>query len=99
VRVRFTPRAATGAKKARAKWRADRLLSPDLFDAELAALVHQLETIEHFGTPHPTPRRPWLKRALLEGTGFHVYFETVERHNEVRILILWHARRGREPKL
>jgi hypothetical protein len=74
-------------------------LAPDLFKDEPAVLVHQLETIEHFGTPHPTPRRLWLKRALLERTGFHVYFETIERAQEVRILVLWHARRGREPKL
>lgn len=97
MKVRFTRRAALRAKKVRAEWRKARALAPELFDEELAALVHRLETIEHFGTPHPTPRRPWLKRTLLEGTEVHVYFETLK--DEVRILMFWHARRAREPKL
>jgi plasmid stabilization system protein ParE len=74
-------------------------LSPDLFDRELAELVHRLETIPHFGTPHPTPRRPGLRRSLLQKTEFHVYFEADHVKQQVRVLTIWHARRGREPIL
>jgi plasmid stabilization system protein ParE len=99
VRVWFTPRAAARAKAARKRWLETRPAALDLFDEELAHLVYQLRTIPHFGTPRPTRRRPWLKRTLLERTEYHVYFERDERKQEVRILMFWHARRGKEPKL
>lgn len=99
MRVRFTPRALARAKAAQKQWRETRPAAPDLFEHELAALVFQLETIPHFGTPHPTRQRPWLKRTLLERTEHHVYFERDERKQEIQILMIWHARRGKEPKL
>lgn len=99
MRVVFTPRAQARAKSARATWRSRAEHAPDLFDDELAVLVYRLKTIPQFGTPYPTARRPHLKRSLLEGTQYHVYFERDERKQEIRVLMIWHARRGRTPKL
>jgi hypothetical protein len=36
---------------------------------------------------------------MLEKTKCHVYFEVDEEKDETRILMIWGAPRGREPKL
>ena len=99
MKVRFTPRGALRAEKANKWWRENRPDTRDLFTHELAEAVKWLQTIPGIGTPHPTPRRPHLKRLLLEKTGCHVYFEVDEKKTEIRILMLWGAPRGKEPKL
>jgi plasmid stabilization system protein ParE len=99
VKVRFTPRASLRAEKSNKWWRENRPLAPDLFAIELGEAVTRLRTIPGIGTPHPTARRPHLKRLLLAGTGCHVYFEVDEKKDESRILMLWGAPRGKEPKL
>jgi hypothetical protein len=76
----------------------DRPDTRELLADELAQPAKDLETIPHLGTPHPTGRRPLLKRLLLEKTKSHVYFEVDEQKEESRILI-WGAPRGREPNL
>ena len=44
-------------------------------------------------------KRPNLKRLLLQKTGYHVYFEPLKDKDEIRVLIVWSARRKRPPKL
>ena len=99
MKVRFTRRASLRAERADKWWRQNRPTSPDLFSRELAEAVQHLETVTSAGTPHPTPRRPGLKRLLLGKTGCHLYFEVDESKHQVRVLILWGAPRGSEPKL
>jgi plasmid stabilization system protein ParE len=97
VKVKFTPRGELRAQKANAWWRKNRPDTRELLADELAQAAKDLETIPHLGTPHPTGRRPLLKRLLLEKTKCHVYFEVDEQKEE--ILMIWGAPRGREPKL
>jgi plasmid stabilization system protein ParE len=99
VKVKFTPRGDLRAQKANVWWRKNRPDTSELFADELARAVKDLETIPHLGTPRPTERRPLLKRLLLEKTKCHVYFEVDEQKEEIRILMIWGAPRGREPKL
>lgn len=99
MKVKFTPRGDLRAASEARWWRKNRPDVPDLFEQELAHAIRQLETIPKLGTPHPTVRRPHLKRLLLEKTACHVYFEADERKAEIRILMLWGATRGRDPKL
>ena len=99
MKVKFTPRGDLRAQKANAWWRKNRPDTSELFADELARAVKDLETITHLGTLRPTERRPLLKRLLLEKTKCHVYFEVDEQKEEIRILMIWGAPRGREPKL
>ena len=99
MKVKFTPRGDLRAQKAAAWWRKNRPDTSELFTEELAQAVKDLETIPHLGTRHPTARRPQLMRLLLEKTTCHVYFEVDATKEEIRILMIWGAPRGEEPKL
>jgi len=99
VKVKFTPRGELRAQRANACWRKNRPDTSELFAEELTRAVKDLETIPHLGTPHPTERRPLLKRLMLEKTMCHVYFEVDEQKEEIQILMIGGAPRGREPKL
>jgi len=99
VKVKFTPRGDLRAQRAVAWWRKNRPDTSELLTEELTQAVKDLETIPHFGTPHPTARRPQLMRLMLEKTRCHVYFEVDEKKAEIRILMIWGAPRGRGPKL
>ncbi|HTM44168.1 MAG TPA: hypothetical protein VL137_04390 [Polyangiaceae bacterium] len=99
MKVKFTPRGDLRAQNANAWWRKNRPDTAGLFAEELGQAVKNLETIAHVGTPHPTERRPHLMRLLLEKTRCHLYFELDEKKEEIRILMIWGAPRGRDPKL
>jgi hypothetical protein len=99
VKVKFTPRGDLRAQRAVAWWRKNRPDTSELLTEELTQAVKDLETIPRFGTPHPTARRPQLMRLMFEKTKCHVYFEADEKNHEIRILMIWGAPRGREPKL
>lgn len=99
MKVKFTPRGELRAQRAVEWWRKNRPDTSELLFEELAQAVKDLETIPHFGTPHPTARRPQLMRLMLEKTKRHVYFEVDEQKSEIRILIIWGAPRAQEPKL
>lgn len=99
MKVKFTPRAEMRVQKAHAWWRKNRPDTSELLADELTQAVRDLETVPYLGTPRPTERRPLLKRLLLEKTKCHLYFEIDEQKDEIRILMVWGAPRGREPKL
>lgn len=99
MKVKFTPRGDLRTQRAVAWWRKNRPDTSELLTEELAQAVEDLETIPHFGTPHPTAGRPQLMRLMLEKTKCHVYFEVDEKKAEIRVLMIWGAPRGREPKL
>ena len=99
MNVKFTPRGDLRAQRAVAWWRKNRPHTSELLTEELSQAVKDLETIPHFGTPHPTARRPRLMRLMLEKTKCHVYFEVDDKKAEIRILMIWGAPRGREPNL
>lgn len=99
MKVKFTPRGDLRAQNAAAWWRNNRPDTSELFTEELAQAVKDLETIPQLGTRHPTARRPQLMRLLLEKTKCHVYFEVDTKQEEIRILMIWGAPRGEEPKL
>jgi plasmid stabilization system protein ParE len=72
---------------------------PDTFLDELGVVFDQLATFPELGTAVPTRTHPGPRRVLLPKSGCHIYFEVVQRRQEVVVIQLWDARRGRGPKL
>ena len=74
-------------------------MAPSLFEEEFEEALVRLQSKPNSGLPHPTPKRPPLRRLLLPKTEYHLYF-ALERDETVLVIhSLWGARRGRGPKL
>lgn len=97
MKVRFTPRALAAAKRMKTWWLENRPASPDLFDEEVAEALKQIAAAPSSGVVYPTKLGVVVRRILLEETQNHVYYAV--RGDEVVILTVWGAPRGRGPKL
>ncbi len=95
--VEISRRAAREIARARAWWLANRDKAPGAFDDELDALITRLEANPKLvGTQQRGARR---RRALLKRIRYYVYFRVMDDGDLVEILAVWHAVRGREPRL
>jgi plasmid stabilization system protein ParE len=95
--VRTTPEAGAQIRAIDDWWRANRLAAPDLFAAELAASFDMIGHAPYIGRLYRQSPVPNARRILLKETRFHVYY--VPLADEVRVLAMWHARRGVGPPL
>ncbi len=66
-------------------------------EADAAQLIDAADVL--VSSERRREHRPRLRRLRLEKTKCHVYFEVDENNAEIRILMIWGAPRGREPKL
>jgi plasmid stabilization system protein ParE len=95
--VRTVRRADNDIRRIDAWWREHREASPDLFLAELSDAFALLEVAAGAGRPYPSRRAEPVARILLRSTRYHVYFSV--RGQEVFVLAVWSAVRGRGPAL
>jgi len=80
-------------------WVVNRTKAPGLFTQELEAAVLRLEEAPHAGSLFDTPRPANTRRMLLRRSGYHVYYTIEEQLATVTIRAVWHAARGRAPRL
>lgn len=95
--VRTTPEADAQIREVDGWWRANRPASPDLFAEELAASFDTIGHTPDIGRLYRHPTVPGTRRVLLQGTRYHVYY--VPSADVVKVLAVWHARRGVGPPL
>jgi len=95
--VRTTPEADVQILEIDRWWRRNRHASPDLFADELAASFDIIGSAPNIGRLYRQSPAPETRRVLLKGTRYHVYY--VPLAAEVRVLAVWHARRGMGPPL
>ena len=95
--VRNTPEADEQIREVDDWWRRNRLASPDLFLEELAESFDTIGYTPTMGRLYRQSPVPGTRRVLLRRTRYHVYY--VALADEVRVLAVWHARRGLGPPL
>jgi plasmid stabilization system protein ParE len=99
VKIEIGKRARRQVERANSWWEENRPVAPSLFEEEFEEALERLVSKPNSGLPHPTPKRPSLRRLLLPKTEYHLYF-ALERDETVLVIhSLWGARRGRGPKL
>jgi hypothetical protein len=98
VRVEISKRAQRSIERIDARWRS-RADYPDIFMDEMDAAIGHLETVSNPGTPCNSPKRPQLRRLLLEKTKCHLYFVVNEQKQWIELLQVWDSRREHPPKL
>jgi len=97
MRVRLAPRALSEAERLKTWWQKNRPVSPELFDEEMATAVKQIGMVPTLGAVYPSSFGRTVRRVLLPKTENHVYY--LVRDNEVVVLSVWGAPRGKGPKL
>jgi len=95
--VRTTPEADAHILEIDSWWRRNRHASPNLFADELAASFDILGHAPNIGRPYRPSPVEGTRRFLLKGTRYHVYY--VLYADDVRVLAVWHARRGVGPPI
>jgi len=93
--VNTTPEADAQIREIDDWWWRNRRASPDLFVSEVAAAFDVIGHAPHIGRLYRRSPVPGTRRILLEGSRYHVYY--VPLADEVRVLAVWHARRGVGP--
>jgi plasmid stabilization system protein ParE len=95
--VRTTPEADVQILEIHNWWRANRRAAPALFAEELAAAFEMIAHAPTIGRPYRQSPVFDTRRVLLKATRYHVY--SVANPGEVRVLAVWHGRRGVGPPL
>lgn len=96
LRAKLTPRARREIERGHAWWREQRGEAPHLLLDEIDAALDLLERTPHIGTPY-RGARVGTRRILLTQTRFHLYYFV--RGDELIVLSIWSALRGRGPRL
>jgi plasmid stabilization system protein ParE len=96
VRARLSARAERELSRLDARWRAERPAAPDLLTDELLTAVRALQSSPEIGVAFGTLKNNVVRRILLEKSEYHVYYIVLD--DEVFVLSIWGARRGRTPR-
>jgi hypothetical protein len=99
VKFVITPRARRQVERAHQWWEQNRDKSPGLFIRELEQAEHHLTALPESGELWRVRQKKTIRRWLLPKTGQHLYYVYNPTREEVLVLALWGARRGRTPKL
>ena len=97
LRVGTTPEADEQIRAIDDWWGRNRPASPNLFADELAASFDILGHAPNIGRLYRPSPVAGTRRFLLKGTRYHVYY--VPYADDVRVLAVWHARRGAGPPI
>ena len=97
LQVSTTPEADAQIRTIDGWWRENRRASPDLFLQELDNAFELLASAPQIGRSYRRSSVPGTRRLLLKETRHHVYYVSVD--GEVRVLAIWHAKRGAGPPL
>ena len=95
--VRTTPEADTQIRDIDAWWRDHRSAASDLLLNELTRVFEIVGHAPQIGRLYRHSPIPGVRRVLLNQTRYHVYYRV--QATEVRVLAIWHARRGVGPPL
>jgi plasmid stabilization system protein ParE len=95
--VRLTPRALAEAKRIKTWWLRNRPAAPHLFEEELSATLTRIQTTPSAGSVYAARLEVEVRRMLMPKTHNHIYYAF--ENDEIVVLSLWGARRGRSPRL
>ena len=95
--VRITPEAEAQIREIDQWWQRNRPAAVGLFLLELAECFATLEHAPHIGRSYRKSPVAATRRLLLKRTRYHVYY--VASLDEVRVLAVFHAQRGKGPPL
>ena len=97
--VVVAPSARRHAQRIDDWWRENRPGAPDLFARELEAALFRIAVTPMTVAVYREIKGRAIRRLLMPRTSYHVFFEANASEQKVHVLAVWHAARGRGPKL
>ena len=98
MRLEVTKRAQREAKRLAQWWLENRDKAPELFEEELIAAYRLILSDPALGQTYLVSRGRRIQRVLMPGTKNHVYYYRQDSEL-LRVVSVWGAVRGREPRL
>ncbi len=95
----ISKRAHRHIEAAQAWWVENRPSARALFLDELASVERLLRENPTFGAVYSPHKSRVVRRVLLSGTQKHLYYRYRSDRDELTVLAVWGARRGRGPRL
>ena len=97
--VNVAPSAREHVRRIGEWWEINRPAAPTLFADEFEAALGRLTATPTSVPVYRQSRGRVVRRLLMPRTSYHVYFEIDETAGVVKVVALWHGRRGTGPKL
>ena len=97
--VLFTDTADKQARAVADWWAAERPAAPTLFVDELSRAIDRLSDMPGSGAPFDSESLAVVRRVLLSGSSYHLYYTVHPERHEVLVRAVWHAARGQGPEL
>jgi plasmid stabilization system protein ParE len=97
--VKVTAEAEEMASAADAWWRENRPAAMELFAGELARALEILAEQPRIGCRYSAYRDREVRRLLLRKTRYHIYYVHRPECEEVVVVAVWSAVKGRPPTL
>lgn len=92
-------RAATEIERAATWWQANRPSARALFVEELPVALERIALTPQAGRPFSSQHVPNVRCWLMPQTRYHLYYSVDEGTRTVKVRAVWHAVRGRGPRL
>jgi plasmid stabilization system protein ParE len=93
------PRADRHIRDAAQWWIRNRTKAPTAFIEELSSAFALIKELPNAGEPVLHTRITGLRRLLLGRVQYHLYYVLSDDGTTVEVLALWHASRGKGPRL
>lgn len=97
LRIKVSARAASHIRRAAAWWQENRLDAPGAIAKDVGESLALLAEHPGIGSKYEGARVPDVRRLYMGRTGYFIYYRADDA--TLSVLALWHARRGRRPKL
>ena len=99
LRVRYSRQAFRHIEVASDWWKRNRPSAPGLLRDEFATAIRILREFPDVGVPYRHRRICGIRRYVLINCGYILFYVHLQSSQEVIVLALWQAERGRNPPL
>ena len=98
-RVRISPEAERQVRELEKWWAANRPAARTTFKEAFSALVGHISRMPGIGRPCDDIELPGVRRLLMEGTPYAVFYRVDHEATEVFIAAVWSRARGSSPQV
>ena len=96
-RVRISPEAERQVRELEAWWAANRPATRTAFKGAFSAVIDHISRMPGLGRPCDDIQLPGVRRLLIEGTPYAVFYSVNREAREVLIAAVWSRARGSDP--
>jgi plasmid stabilization system protein ParE len=89
----FAPLAAAQIDAALIWWARNRAGAPELLAREIDAAVETIQLVPQMGRRTRSRLFRDVRRLLLRGSGYHLYYQVSHARSEIRVVYFRHGRR------